>query len=84
MVTTSDLDAMVSFEGETGPYVQYAHARIQSILRKANFTPSADATYSLNDVESWEIIKLIQDFHVSSTVHQTTLSHLSLLNLLSA
>ena len=57
-----DLDAMVSFEGETGPYVQYAHARIQSILRKANFTPSADATYSLNDVESWEIIKLIQDF----------------------
>ena len=57
-----DLDAMVSFEGETGPYVQYAHARIQSILRKADFTPSADATYSLNDVESWEIIKLIQDF----------------------
>lgn len=57
-----DLDAMVSFEGETGPYVQYAHARIQSILRKANFTPSADTTYSLNDVESWEIIKLIQDF----------------------
>ena len=57
-----DLDAMVSFEGETGPYVQYAHARIQSILRKANFTPSADATYSLNDVESWEIIKLLQDF----------------------
>ena len=44
-----DLDAMVSFEGETGPYVQYAHARIQSILR-------------LNDVESWEIIKLLQDF----------------------
>ena len=42
-----DLDAMVSFEGETGPYVQYAHARIQSILRKADFTPSADATYSL-------------------------------------
>ena len=31
-----DLDEMVSFEGETGPYVQYAHARIQSILRKAN------------------------------------------------
>lgn len=36
-----DLEAMVSFEGETGPYVQYAHARIQSILRKADFTPSA-------------------------------------------
>ena len=57
-----DLEAMVSFEGETGPYVQYAYARIQSILRKANFTPSTDATYSLSDPESWEIIKLLQDF----------------------
>ena len=57
-----DLEAMVSFEGETGPYVQYAYARIQSILRKSNFTPSTDATYSLSDPESWEIIKLLQDF----------------------
>lgn len=57
-----DLEAMVSFEGETGPYVQYAHARIQSILRKANFQPQAAENYQLNDTESWEIIKLIQDF----------------------
>ncbi|MGT2753822.1 arginine--tRNA ligase [Streptococcus ovis] len=57
-----DLEAMVSFEGETGPYVQYAYARIQSILRKANFVADADAAYSLNDPESWEIIKLLQDF----------------------
>ena len=57
-----DLDAMVSFEGETGPYVQYAHARIQSILRKAEFTPSVNDVYSLDDAESWEIVKLIQDF----------------------
>ena len=57
-----DLEAMVSFEGETGPYIQYAYARVQSILRKANFQPDAEATYSLNDPESWEIIKLLQDF----------------------
>ncbi|MGT2683343.1 arginine--tRNA ligase [Streptococcus porci] len=57
-----DLEAMVSFEGETGPYVQYAHARIQSILRKADFVAKADATYSLSDTESWEIIKLLQSF----------------------
>ncbi|WP_316606029.1 arginine--tRNA ligase [Streptococcus pluranimalium] len=57
-----DLDTMVSFEGETGPYVQYAHARIQSILRKADFKPTTEASYSLSDNESWEIIKLIQDF----------------------
>ncbi len=30
-----DLDRMVSFEGNTGPYLQYAHARICSIQRKA-------------------------------------------------
>ncbi|MDQ8779449.1 arginine--tRNA ligase [Streptococcus ruminantium] len=57
-----DLEAMVSFEGETGPYVQYAYARIQSILRKANFAPEADNDYKLADTESWEIIKHIQNF----------------------
>lgn len=31
-----DLDKMISFEGETGPYVQYTHARCQSIIKKAN------------------------------------------------
>ncbi|TCD45432.1 arginine--tRNA ligase [Streptococcus sp. X16XC17] len=63
-----DLEAMVSFEGETGPYVQYAYARIQSILRKANFTADATATYALNDAESWDIIKLLQSF--SATIER--------------
>ncbi|HEM5292400.1 TPA: arginine--tRNA ligase [Streptococcus suis] len=57
-----DLEAMVSFEGETGPYVQYAYARIQSILRKASFVPSAENDYKLADAESWDIIKYIQNF----------------------
>lgn len=57
-----DLEAMVSFEGETGPYVQYTYARIQSILRKAEFTPNEEPNYTLNDTESWEIIKLLQNF----------------------
>ncbi len=30
----------LSFEGNTGPYMQYAHARIFGILRKSNTTPS--------------------------------------------
>jgi arginyl-tRNA synthetase len=30
-----DLDRMVSFEGDTGPYLQYAHARLAGILGKA-------------------------------------------------
>ena len=57
-----DLEAMVSFEGETGPYVQYAYARIQSILRKADFHADATADYHLNDAESWEIVKHLQGF----------------------
>ncbi|MGE3173724.1 MAG: arginine--tRNA ligase [Planctomycetota bacterium] len=37
-----DWDAMLNFEGETGPYVQYACARLSSILRKAE-APVPDA-----------------------------------------
>ncbi|KAF2184026.1 arginyl-tRNA synthetase [Zopfia rhizophila CBS 207.26] len=32
---TFDMDRMTSFEGDTGPYLQYAHARLCSIRRKA-------------------------------------------------
>jgi len=35
-VITFDMEEALSFEGYTGPYVQYSYARIQSILRKAN------------------------------------------------
>jgi arginyl-tRNA synthetase len=57
-----NLDLMVSFEGETGPYVQYTHARSMSILRKANFTVDQQKNYALKDDESWEIVKLLQAF----------------------
>jgi arginyl-tRNA synthetase len=30
-----NLEAMTSFEGDTGPYLQYAHARLCSIIRKS-------------------------------------------------
>jgi arginyl-tRNA synthetase len=30
-----DLDRMVAFEGDTGPYLQYAYARIRSLFRRA-------------------------------------------------
>jgi arginyl-tRNA synthetase len=33
--TKFDWDRMLNFDGETGPYVQYAHARTCSVLRKA-------------------------------------------------
>jgi arginyl-tRNA synthetase len=40
---TFDYGRMLSFEGNTAPYLQYAHARIRSIFRKAGLEP-ADAT----------------------------------------
>jgi arginyl-tRNA synthetase len=30
-----DLDRMIAFEGDTGPYLQYAHARLRSIFRRS-------------------------------------------------
>jgi arginyl-tRNA synthetase len=38
-----DYDRMLAFEGNTGPYVQYAHARIRSIFKRAEETPEPDA-----------------------------------------
>jgi arginyl-tRNA synthetase len=35
-----DWDRMLSFEGNTAPYLQYAHARIRSIFRRADVDPS--------------------------------------------
>ncbi|OFI48971.1 arginine--tRNA ligase [Floricoccus tropicus] len=57
-----NLEEMLSFEGETGPYVQYTYARIQSILRKADYKAQSDVEIDFNDSDSWEIVKLLQDF----------------------
>jgi arginyl-tRNA synthetase len=36
-----DWDRMLAFEGDTGPYLQYAHARIRSIFRRGEVAPPA-------------------------------------------
>ena len=46
------LEEVVRFEGETGPYVQYSHARAMSILEKAQFDPANAQALALNDAES--------------------------------
>ena len=48
----------IDFNGNTGPFIQYTHARIRSILRKADkiSTTSITSTTSLNDKE----VELIQ------------------------
>jgi arginyl-tRNA synthetase len=39
---TFDLEESLSFEGNSGPYLQYTHARAQSILRKAESRKASD------------------------------------------
>ncbi|MBO0439727.1 arginine--tRNA ligase [Candidatus Enterococcus ikei] len=56
------LEEVVRFEGETGPYAQYTHARAMSILRKADFTIDETKEYALDDKDSWEVVKLLQKF----------------------
>ena len=56
------LEEVVQFEGETGPYVQYTHARAMSILRKANHTVDTQAAFSLTDDDAWEVMKLIENY----------------------
>ncbi|MBR9676816.1 arginine--tRNA ligase [Candidatus Woesearchaeota archaeon] len=41
----------ISFEGETGPYVQYTYARIKSIIRKAGKKPSKIKVEKVSDKE---------------------------------
>ncbi|MCE9619837.1 MAG: arginine--tRNA ligase [Planctomycetes bacterium] len=36
-----DLDRMIAFEGDTGPYIQYAHARIASLIARSGVTEAA-------------------------------------------
>lgn len=50
---TFDWDKTLSFEGESGPYVQYAHARICSLLNKGNFDINSkiDPTLLNNEME---------------------------------
>ena len=52
----------VDFQGNTGPFIQYTYARIQSILRKAKDSEeSIPADYTLRDKEK-ELLKQLQQF----------------------
>jgi arginyl-tRNA synthetase len=41
-----DPNESIDFQGNTGPFIQYTHARIQSVLNKANFVASVKTNYS--------------------------------------
>lgn len=76
-----DIERMTSFEGDTGPYLQYAHARLCSIQRKANFAREQllNADYSLlKEQHATDLIRLMAQYpdvvgHTFKTLEPTTI-----------
>nr|WP_313165794.1 arginine--tRNA ligase [Sedimentibacter sp.] len=63
---TFSWEKTLSFEGETGPYVQYTYARTCSILRKAEQEVDDNVDYSiLTDKEAFNVIKKLDGFKSS-------------------
>jgi len=64
-------EEMLSFDGETGPYVQYTYARAKSILRKVEESsnkPADDLVLDynkLNSKEEFELVKQLEGFQNS-------------------
>jgi arginyl-tRNA synthetase len=63
---TFDMDRMTSFEGDTGPYLQYAHARLCSIYRKAI---TADPSLEQLDLATVDL-SLLTEPHAIDLVRQ--------------
>ncbi len=72
--TIFDPKKSLSFEGNTGPYLQYAYARICSVLRKEK---SDKEIYQLINFEvgnsEWELIKILNDF--SKSIYEAAINY---------
>ncbi|MBR7040293.1 MAG: arginine--tRNA ligase [Clostridia bacterium] len=55
-------DKALNFDGETGPYVMYTHARLCSVLRKAEEITAAPDFTALDDPESQAVLRLLDEF----------------------
>ncbi len=57
-------DAILNFQGETGPYIQYTYVRTKSVIKKAGKVPELKEVNleRLQDEYSQNIIKLIYNF----------------------
>ncbi|KAL7956336.1 arginyl-tRNA synthetase [Trichoderma compactum] len=62
---TFNMEAMTSFEGDTGPYLQYAHSRLCSIKRRANLTEedllSADLSL-LTEQHATNVVRMLSQW----------------------
>lgn len=70
-----DINEAVSLHGNSGSYLQYAYARANSILRKAEATPSAKITHELNPSERMLVRKLGEYSEVVEKAQHELLPH---------
>lgn len=57
------LESMLTFEGETGPYIQYTFARACSLLRKSSYDGAKPVSYvAYTDENAWTVISLLMKF----------------------
>lgn len=68
-----DMAVMTSFEGDTGPYLQYAHARLCSITRKANLSEEEIASADLSLLTEAHAVNLVRVLSQWPDVVQNTL-----------
>ncbi|MDH2906613.1 MAG: arginine--tRNA ligase [Candidatus Nitrosotalea sp.] len=62
-IITFDLTESLSLEGDTGPYIQYAHARAMRILEKYGKSPNFGASLdAVNTVYEKDMVKIIGKF----------------------
>ncbi|CZT48604.1 probable arginyl-tRNA synthetase, cytosolic [Rhynchosporium secalis] len=73
---TFDINVMTSFEGDTGPYLQYAHARLCSITRKAAISAEDIASADLSLLTEPHALNLIRVISQYPDVIQNTLKTL--------
>lgn len=58
----------IDFNGNTGPFIQYTYARIQSVLRKGNYTASSETAVNIAmQAKEKELIKIMHEFPATVT-----------------
>ena len=55
-------DKVLSFEGETAPYLQYTHARCESVISKGGGRPKTFDPALLTDNEAYAVVRMLDAF----------------------
>jgi len=77
-----NIETMTSFEGDTGPYLQYSHARLSSIIRKANVPLSEIAKADISILTEPHAVNIVRYLAQYPDVLKFTLATLEPTNVL--